>query len=137
MRRLTRAGWLLVNALVCVTAHADWRGRRVGEVLEALRPQGLAFIYNSQILPPDMAVEDEPRANDGLALAKEILARHHLQLLAIAPGVYSVVAATAAVPDTLNPDARPQPASAAPAPLEEVVVQTSRYTLAADPLTAS
>jgi outer membrane receptor protein involved in Fe transport len=114
--------------LIATPAVADLRGRRVSDVLDELRAQGLTFIYSTQVLPPTLLVETEPTATKGVALAQEILGTHGLALSQAAPHVFAVVTGTAPVARaTAAPDAdvtrRP--------PIEEVVVQTSRYTLAA------
>jgi hypothetical protein len=109
-------------------ALAAYDGRRVGDVLDELRGAGLTFIYSSQIVPAGLRVIDEPEAIGGLALAREILAAHGLGVRQAAPGVYAVIS---------QPEAREQLPQRALAPaarepeLEEVVVQTSRYTFAA------
>jgi outer membrane receptor protein involved in Fe transport len=101
----------------------ELRGRRISEVLDELRSAGLTFIYNTQILPNDLRIETEPNAHEGVELAREILAAQGLSLSQVAPGVFAVVTG----------QAKRAPQSAAPAakaPVEEVVVQTSRYRLA-------
>jgi outer membrane receptor protein involved in Fe transport len=105
-------------------------GRPIGEVLDGLRGQGLTFIYNTRIVPPDLRVDAEPLARSGLALAMEILAVHDLRASQAAPGVYAVVGETTA--PRRPPDAPPA-ARAGETTLEEVIVHTSRYTLATDP----
>jgi len=115
--------------LLCTSAQAEWLGHPVGEVLDALRAEGLTFIYNTKIVPRALRVEEEPRASAGVELAREILAAHGLALKQAAPNVYAVVPAprstassTAHVPT--------RGASRDAARIEEVVVQTSRYTVA-------
>lgn len=93
-----------------------------------MRADGLIFIYNDQIVPATLRIATEPRAQRGLALAQEILAAHGLALSEAAPRVYAVVRDSAAEPVRRPPAAEP----AQPDKLEEIVVQTSRYTLAAD-----
>ena len=80
-------------------AHAAERtrtftGRPVGDVLDELRAEGLTFIYNTRLVPPDLRVQREPQANNGLELATEILAAHGLHASQAAPGVYAIVAAS-------------------------------------------
>jgi outer membrane receptor protein involved in Fe transport len=124
--RLRLASWLLVCTLVAAPALAqELRGRRIGDVLDELRSTGLTFIYNTQILPNDLRVETEPRSRGGVDLAREILAARGLSLSPVAPGVFAVVAG-----QPQQAQARPPPARADAVPLEEVVVQTSRYRLA-------
>lgn len=127
-----RAAWLLAGVLICGVALADWRGRSVSDVLDELRPQGLTFIYNTLIVPPDLRVNAEPRARQGIELAREILAAHNLELSQVAPGVFAVIAGRS----SRRRAAGDAPAGLASSPLEEVVVQTSRYTLAAENVAA-
>src|SRR5688500_466517 len=121
------AACLLACTMLTSPAWAqELRGRRVSDVLDELRSAGLTFIYNTQSVPGDLRIETEPRAREGVELAREILAARGLALSPVAPGVFAVVAGTN---DGKSDDAtRSEPA---PAPkIEEVVVQTSRYRLA-------
>lgn len=124
------APWLtlcgVAGLLMGDVAFAEYRGRPVGQVLDELRGEGLTFIYSSQLVPRSLRIEQEPAASDGVELAREILSAHGLGLSAVVQQVYAVVADPAA--------AGRVEAKAAPAPSlrpEEVVVQTSRYTLSA------
>lgn len=120
------ASWLLVCTLLAAPASAqELRGRRVSDVLDELRSAGLTFIYNTQILPADLRIETEPRAREGVELAREILAAGGLSLSQVAPGVFAVVAGR----PQREPESTAEPAVAS---VEEVVVQTSRYRLATD-----
>jgi outer membrane receptor for ferrienterochelin and colicin len=102
------------------------RGRRVSDVLDELRSAGLTFIYNTQIVPNDLRIETEPRAREGVELAREILAARGLALSQVAPGVFAVVADASVG----KRDDATRAAPAQPPQIEEVVVQTSRYRLA-------
>jgi outer membrane receptor protein involved in Fe transport len=94
--------------------------RRVSEVLDELRGSGYVFIYSTQVVPEQLRVTSEPHATEPIELAQEVLAQHGLKLVQAAPKVFSIVHdPAAATPRTL----------ANAAPIEEVVVQTSRYTL--------
>lgn len=115
---------------MCHAALAQLQGRSVGDVLNGLRTEGLIFIYNDQIVPSSLRIETEPDAHHGLDLAREILAAHGLTLSEAAPRVYAVVRHPSARPSRPTAEPKPQPAR-----LEEVVVQTSRYTLAAENIT--
>jgi len=125
LRGLLLSGWLS-TLLLAGPARAEYLGRRVSEVLDELRAAGYTFIYNTQIVPPDLRVTTEPHGPGGVELAREVLDAHGLALSQAAPRVYAVVprASTAGKPQT--------PGTPAPAPstVEEVVVQTSRYSLA-------
>lgn len=109
---------------MCHVAQAQLQGRNVSDVLKNLRAQGLIFIYNDQIVPSTLRVDEEPASSHGLDLAREILAPHGLTLSEAAPRVYAVIR------DSSVTATRPPPARPAPARVEEVVVQTSRYVLA-------
>jgi hypothetical protein len=116
-------------------AHAAERtrtftGRPVGDVLDELRAEGLTFIYNTRLVPPDLRVQREPQAKSGLDLATEILTAHGLRASQAAPGVYAVVAAGQSAPPTRTLAAPGTRTSAAD--VEEVVVHASRYRLTAD-----
>lgn len=103
---------------------SSYANRRVSDVLDELRGAGFVFIYSTHTVPAELRVTAEPRARGGVELAREILAPHGLTLLEAAPKIYSIArAATTTVP---------RPPSTAAAPIEELIVQTSRYTLSND-----
>lgn len=106
------------------TLHAAaFADRRVGDVLNELRGEGFVFIYSTSTIPPDLKVQAEPSATSGLELARQILAPHGLTLIEAAPKVYSVVRGMRAEQSPALP------APNAPPPIEQVIVQTSRYVL--------
>jgi outer membrane receptor protein involved in Fe transport len=124
---------MVALALVPQSVLAAMKGERVVAVLERLKGDGLTFIYNTQLVPDSLVIEREPRADAGVALAREVLAQHSLTLSPIAPNVYAVVAQSTqdratrlAPPSTVTTQTQ--------SALEEVVVQTSRYTLASPAL---
>jgi hypothetical protein len=124
---------VLLIAHASITLAADpttFTGQSVSEVLNRLRTQGLTFIYNSDLVPRQLVVRDEPRASSGLDLAREVLGPHGLTVTQVVPGVYTVVEAEKQRP--VAPSAagvlRPELADA---PIEEIVVNTSRYRFAA------
>jgi outer membrane receptor protein involved in Fe transport len=123
---LQRAACLSTAMLICHAAWAQHQGRGVGAVLDELRAEGLVFIYNTQIVPERLKVLSEPQARHGIALAEEILAPHGLGLSAAAPKVYAVVRDASAARRVVTPPPESE------AKVEEVVVQTSRYTLATE-----
>ena len=115
-----------IHATHATEASQQLVGQSVGDVLDNLRPQGLTFIYNTQLVPPQMRVEAEPSARSGLGLAEEILAAHALGLSRVTPGVFAVV------PRMRKLEMRPPAVaadSAGATQVEEVVVQASRYAL--------
>ncbi len=123
--RYSRGGLLSALLTVCCVVHAaQYAGRSVADLLAGLQAQGISFIYSTETVPADLRVLREPQAQQGVALAREVLAQHGLTLVAVTPSMYSVVR------DASTPSAT---AAAAKTPLvEEIVVQTSRYTLLAD-----
>jgi len=111
-------------ALTAVGAQAaDLGGRRISEVLDELRAQNLTLIYSSEMVPPTLRVLVEPTERQGFEMAREILAPHGLSLSPVAPGVYAVVK------DSVIASAPPRFRSTT---LDEVVVHSSRYALAAE-----
>jgi outer membrane receptor protein involved in Fe transport len=123
---LRRAACLSTGMLMCHAAWAQFQGRSVGDVLDELRAEGLVFIYNTQIVPRQLLVVGEPKARHGFALAQEILSQHGLGLSEAAPRVYAVVRDPSAARVVVAVEPR------AEARVEEIVVQTSRYTLSTD-----
>lgn len=130
--RHTVAAAVAATALVAspaVTA-AEFAGRRVSEVLDRLQAESLTFIYNNDIVPDRLVVVTEPQARSGLALAREILAAHGLTLSQVTAQTFAVVRMPASAQPPVS-QAKANPLRTSPsAPLEEVVVQTSRYSLA-------
>lgn len=108
-------------------------GRRVSEVLDQLRNEGLSFVYNTQIVADTLVVTTEPRARNGVELAKEILAPYGLGLSQVTPRLFAVVKQPESSRSASANSAAASSATAQNAPqraVEEVVVQTSRYALA-------
>ncbi len=108
-----------------------WVGRSVADALRTLREPGLDFIFSSELVPDDLRVLEEPRAGSRLLTARDILAQHGLALRAVRPGIFAVVQ------HPRGRDAPPADGAAdgaaagpdGPAPLSEIVVSTSRYSL--------
>jgi hypothetical protein len=95
---------------------ADYLGRTIGAVLAELRAQGVVVIYTSELLDDSVRIAANPNATGGVELAQEILAAQRLTLRRVGPNTYTVVAAP----------------KVAAVPIQEVVVQASRYTVALD-----
>jgi hypothetical protein len=117
---------VIVLAVARQASAAEYMGHPVSEVLDQLRNEGLTFIYNTDNVPDSLIIVAEPRADSGTELATEILQPHGLALTEVAPRMFAVVRAAAA--PTVPADGSRTPAT----PVEEVVVQTSRYALASD-----
>ncbi|HEY5810956.1 MAG TPA: TonB-dependent receptor plug domain-containing protein, partial [Povalibacter sp.] len=127
-----RAALLLLLFASQITFAAQFAGRHVSDVLDELRNEGLTFIYNTGIVADDLVIATEPRATSGMALAREILQAHGLALSQVAPRTYAVIRGT---PATATPARGARAGATAPAArsaIEEVVVQTSRYTVASE-----
>jgi hypothetical protein len=103
-------------------------GRPVAEILREAASPELHIIFSDELVPPGLLALDEPTATEPVARLREILQPHGLILMELVPGRYVVARrerpAAAA-------DAQPRPMAAPIAPLEEVRVISSRYTLAA------
>jgi hypothetical protein len=65
-----RVVFLLLLFASQITLAAQFAGRRVSDVLDELRNEGLTFIYNTGIVADDMVIATEPRAASGMALAR-------------------------------------------------------------------
>jgi hypothetical protein len=114
--------WVLCCPSALANSATSYQGQSLRSVLQQLSPR-LSFIYNSQLIADDLVVMREPRARDGIALAREVLAQHGLSVSEVAPNVYTVIAKTNAEPPR-------QAADRSQVALEEIVVQASRYRLA-------
>jgi outer membrane receptor protein involved in Fe transport len=110
-------------------APTKFTGQSISQVLNGLRTQGLTFIYNSEVVPRQLTVRDEPQARGGLELAREVLGPHGLTVAEVVAGVYTVVEDKRQRPGAPSAAdvSKPEPANA---PIEEIVVNTSRYTFA-------
>lgn len=127
---LTAAAAFLTCWATALSA-AQFSNRRVSDVLDELRGSGFVFIYSTSTVPPELRVAAEPQATSGIELAREILAQHGLILIEAAPKVFSVARGT----PVRRPDRAAPPVAGTQ--LEEIVVQTSRYSLSNDYAPAS
>src|SRR5689334_13995672 len=78
-----RCAVALVSAVwmsLAVAAPPKLAGQKVATVLDRLRTQGLTFIYNSAVIPPQLTVQEEPSAQSGLELAREVLSAYQLDI---------------------------------------------------------
>jgi hypothetical protein len=130
-RRWSFAVLLVVHASVVLAADATrLAGQRVSDVLNGLRTQGLTFIYNSDLVPRQLTVSIEPEARRGLELARAVLEPHGLTVALVVPGVYAVRETETRQPvaPSMNGVSTPERPGG---PIEEIVVNTSRYSFAA------
>lgn len=124
-----RGLWVLIGLMACQTCLAEFRGRRISDVLDELRAQGLTFIYSTQRIPPELRVTTEPTATRGTQLAQEVLAPHGLMLSEVAPRLYAIVA-DPSFQDRKN--AGSNQSAVGGAQVQEIIVQSSRYAVAAE-----
>jgi outer membrane cobalamin receptor len=96
-------------------------------VLDELSTKGLHLVYSSEVVPDSLRVTSEPAAGPPLRLLQEVLAQHGLEAKPVGAGTYAVVRGAAPVKAA---PVRSVPAD--PAPLEEVVVAASRFSLSSD-----
>ena len=130
MSNIRRLACWLVASLACAlsVAHAaGFANRRVADVLSELHGVGLTFIYSEYTIPSQLRIVSEPQAQAGIELAREVLAQHGLALVEAAPRVYAVVRSARSGP-TDSAQAHIAPAG----PVEEIVVQASRYRIGND-----
>jgi len=126
-RRLAGGALALLTATVAV-AGPPYRGRPLDDVLRDLGGQGLKLIYSSETVGPSLRVSDEPTASTPAGVLAEVLAPNGLRPEHVGPDTYAIVR-IAPVPAAKAPTAA---RSMADAPLEEIIVAASRYSLASD-----
>ncbi len=118
--------------LTCPAARADggYSGRPLAEVLDEFRARGINLIYSSDAVPVSLLVASEPASEDPLQALTEMLAQHGLTLSPVAAGTWAVVPSSGvAAQQTEATRTMSRPSQVA---LDEIVVASSRYTLAAD-----
>jgi hypothetical protein len=108
-------------------AGPPYAGRPLAEVLQDLREQGLHLVYSSETVPGSLRVASEPAGSTPLAILDEVLAPHGLRAKRAGADTYAIVRAKSAAPAPL-PQA---PGGPTTAPLEEIVIAASRYSLSA------
>lgn len=112
------------------TAWAErYAGRPVQEVLRELAKAGLNIIYNSREIPAGLLVEQEPSGGVPAEIARQILEPLGFSLTQVGENAYAVI------PQRARGTRRATVPSGTtgvetPAGIEEVVVTTSRYSLA-------
>ena len=93
--------------------------RTVDSLLRDLKPLGIDVIYSTDLVPPDLQAPPLQPGRTPLELAADALAANGLKLELLAPQKYVVVRVPA-----------PAPAPAAePAPMQEISVYASRYSM--------
>jgi hypothetical protein len=143
---LRRAGWWFLVAIAMAgtvpgsaAATAGYEGRPLAEVLQSLQKQGMAIVFTSQLVRPEMKVVREPAAREPRQLLEEILAPHGLRVQEGPEGILVVVAKaaggggkTAAEGGLPAPESQPPPVFH-----DEIVVQPSRLSLLHEPANPS
>ena len=120
--KLFLVGWLGVSCALCVAETpraAPTEERSVESLLRDLAPLGIDVIFSSDLVPPDLRAPPPSADATPLQLAMQALAAYGLTLRELAPDKYVVVRA--------NTPQAPQPVSEAP--LEEISVYASRYSI--------
>ncbi len=104
-------------------------GRTVVEVIDEFRAAGKPFAYSTNLVTADLLVLAEPSGDSAVAIVREILVPHGLDIRTDA-GVHLVVPAASRKPAhtggprSATPDVRPE--------IETVVVAASRYEISRD-----
>lgn len=109
-------------------AGPPYAGRPLAEVLQDLGEQGLHLVYSSETVPASLAVAREPAGDTPRAILDEVLAPHGLRAKRAGADTYAIVRAKSATP---APGSGASGGTIA-APLEEIVIAASRYSLSAD-----
>ena len=119
MKRLSNIAALLTLLGATTGARAfDFAGQSLERALEELEARGLAILYSSDLVKPDMRVTDPPTARAPRALLEEIVRPHGIR---IAEGPGGMLLLTRARPAPSTPYLTATP------PVTEVVVTASRY----------
>jgi len=103
-------------------------GRFVAGVLDDIRASGIAIVYSSRLVPPDLRVTIEPIATNALAIAEEILRPHELTLRADT-GIFLVVRIDR---DVDVAALHPAPSVDVDPVIENITVSASRYEISRD-----
>jgi hypothetical protein len=118
---------LVAFASAAAAEGAPYLGRPLDEVLRELSSEGLHLVYSNELVPPSLRVTREPAPGAPVQVLEELLAQHGLAARPVGKDTFAIVKAD-------RPTA-PVVAASAPAdtaPLEEVVVAASRYSLSAE-----
>jgi hypothetical protein len=92
--------WSVVIALVLITSvsagaqsgpSGSFKGRRVTDVLNELRAQGLSLVFSDALVPASLRVTQEPRGTTPRDVVTEILAAHGLSIREEGRGALLVV----------------------------------------------
>ncbi|HEY7213205.1 MAG TPA: TonB-dependent receptor [Thermoanaerobaculia bacterium] len=121
---------LLVAALLAGAAPAlasNYQGRPLSEALLSLQRQGLAIVFTSRLVRPEMTVVAEPASREPRRILDEILAPHGLAVEEGPGGVLVVVAKKAG--GSTKTEVEEEAAPALPVFHDEIVVQPSRVSL--------
>lgn len=117
---------LCLATLADAVAAVPVTGRPIAELLRDAAGRGLRIVFSDELVPQDLLAVSEPVSTETVAQLREILRPHALTLLEVSPGTYVV---TRERQEPRTNAARPIPRTAAP--LEEVHVISSRFTLEA------
>lgn len=130
-RRIRSAALALACLLVSLAARAGeaYAGRTLDEVLREFSSRGLQLVYNQDLVPPGLRITREPAAGSDLSVLEQLLADQGLRARRVGDGIYAIVRSD--VPSA-GAAAAAAPSPFAAAPIENVVVTASRYSLSAD-----
>lgn len=106
--------------LACCTPLRAAENSTVDSLLRALQPLGIDVIYSSDLVPPDLPAPRPDAGRTPLERATDALAAHGLTLELLAPQKYVVVR---------KPPPPPPSVPASDAPLQEISVYASRYSI--------
>ncbi|HYM33873.1 MAG TPA: hypothetical protein VET48_00685 [Steroidobacteraceae bacterium] len=103
-----------------------WVGRPLTEVLAELRASGISLVYSSQVVTPNLRVTVEPTATQPIEQLREALKPLGLMVQPLGYGSGFAIVRT----DTAAKDLATARSNANVAPLDEVKVYASRYSVA-------
>jgi outer membrane receptor protein involved in Fe transport len=123
-----QAGALLLAVVILLAEAAragNLAGLRLDEALARLQGEGVRIVFSSALVEPWMRIGQEPASTEPRAVAAEILAPFGLAVEDGPGGTLLVVRGTA--PAAVAGATPGTPVAGADAPLEEIVVNASRY----------
>jgi hypothetical protein len=109
------------------SAGPPYAGRSLDDALRDIGQQGLHLVYSSETVPPSLEVTREPAAGTPRQVLEELLAQHGLEARQVGADTFAVIRQDAPPPGDMA-----KAPSTTLAPLEEIVVAASRYSLSAE-----
>lgn len=115
-----------LEAGIAIGQVAEFSGRPIVDLIEALRDDGARIVYSADSLPSRLRVTVSPTSSDTFEALREILSPHGLDVELGPRQTWLIVPRSPAPPEPGEDVATPNPALIPPS-LETVIVVASRY----------